>query len=181
MGIYIALQRVYISFMGKSAAYTRTRKKVPADTPCAYCFSDWASGWDHFIPVSYRVINSAWNLIPSCKRCNCIAGNRMFNSVEEKRAYINERLGRKGSKIFAVSTLQDAICRDASAPEILLPALPMGKLEPEAPESFQCDGCGKKRTGKLKFRHCSTKCRWIIWDREHPLGNNVELFYRVRL
>lgn len=74
----------------------RTTRKPPLDMPCGYCFSNPATGYDHLVPWSYRPDNSDGNLYPSCKRCNGIAGNMIFGTLEAKREYVRSRLVERG-------------------------------------------------------------------------------------
>lgn len=72
--------------------HSKVRAKVPKGTPCGYCFSNWASGWDHLIPRSYKADHKVPNLHPSCLRCNNLLGNTMFDSIEEKMKYVRSKL-----------------------------------------------------------------------------------------
>lgn len=77
-----------MDFKLKSSRKRRWTKRIPKYTPCGYCFSQWATVWDHIIPFSYggRTIDD--NLYPSCRACNAIASDKVFDSIEEKRNYI---------------------------------------------------------------------------------------------
>ena len=61
---------------------------------CFYCGDEVAMTIDHVIPVSWRSISDIENLRPSCVLCNVIAGNKMFDGIEHKKQYINERRKR---------------------------------------------------------------------------------------
>lgn len=77
-----------------------SKKAIPKYTPCGYCFSDWATVWDHIIPFSARPGGINYNnLMPSCERCNSIARDLRFSSIEEKRIYILERRREKGDDV----------------------------------------------------------------------------------
>lgn len=77
---------------------------------CIYCGA-YADTRDHFIPWSYNHVGKRKNVFgkdtierdniyPSCKECNCIAGNKIFNTLEDKREYIQECLENKYRKIL---------------------------------------------------------------------------------
>jgi len=77
---------------------------------CVYCGED-ANTTDHVIPISYyysgerknKHLTSEYgkeNLVDCCRQCNSIAGNKVFNNVEEKRKYIQERLTEKYKKVI---------------------------------------------------------------------------------
>lgn len=69
--------------------------KIPPGTICGYCFEKLATGYDHILPWSYRHDNRESNLYPACIRCNGVAGNLIFETLDAKREYIREWLARK--------------------------------------------------------------------------------------
>lgn len=79
------------------------------ENKCVYC-GDWANTLDHIIPISYLNSNKrnkvsnlycdSENIVESCTECNCIANDRVFDSIEEKRAYIQNRLSIKYSRLL---------------------------------------------------------------------------------
>src|SRR3954469_8690012 len=95
----------------------RTQRKVPPHTPCGYCFSEWATGWDHLIPWSYRPDDSPINLYPSCKRCNCLLYNTMFATLREKREYVRKELISRGE--WKLPELWQELPQEEGAPEVL--------------------------------------------------------------
>lgn len=65
---------------------------------CYYC-SGKATAMDHVLPQSlaqllpyYKFPAELLQLVPCCTRCNSIAGNRFFTSLEAKRKFILLRL-----------------------------------------------------------------------------------------
>ena len=54
---------------------------------CVYCGGP-ADQVDHFVPISYRKDNSKTNLLAACWMCNLIAGNKVFDTFDEKRFFI---------------------------------------------------------------------------------------------
>jgi len=57
---------------------------------CFYC-GDYANEVEHIIPFSYLFSGRAHdpsNLVASCRWCNAIASNKIFNHAEEKKEYI---------------------------------------------------------------------------------------------
>lgn len=58
---------------------------------CQYC-GEAGSGVDHIIPYSYLNGHGGTdNLVSACQSCNSIAGDKVFESFQEKRAYILAR------------------------------------------------------------------------------------------
>lgn len=67
-------------------------------TRCYYCNSP-AKALDHVLPISlarllpyYEFPSELLTLVPCCTRCNSVAGNRFFISLEAKRKFIVTRL-----------------------------------------------------------------------------------------
>ena len=60
---------------------------------CRYC-GDGAECVDHIVPYSVIFNHDRHNLVACCKRCNSIAGARVFPSFEEKKRFV--RLKREG-------------------------------------------------------------------------------------
>jgi hypothetical protein len=56
---------------------------------CQYC-NDWATEVDHIIPASFGGTDHESNLVASCRYCNAKAWNRVFDSFDEKRAYLQQ-------------------------------------------------------------------------------------------
>jgi len=53
---------------------------------------------DHIVPLSYGGGYKLDNLVVACDRCNQIAGNMVFDTFEDKKLYIREKLfGQKAS------------------------------------------------------------------------------------
>jgi len=75
---------------------------------CYYCREEIATTIDHIVPYSWDGDNQLDNLVPACMLCNCIASNKMFDTLEQKRQYIMAQ--RKGR------TSQRAICTDCLLP-----------------------------------------------------------------
>ena len=81
-------------------AFVRELKATPIHfldgqmIPCGYCFSNWATEWDHLLPRAYRTrgANKSTNLYPSCHRCNLLASDHVFDSLEAKRDFVQRRL-----------------------------------------------------------------------------------------
>lgn len=77
---------------------------------CYYCGDD-AETKDHIIPISYyysgkregRHLTAKYgkeNLIDCCKECNSLASNKVFNNVEAKKEYIQDKIWNKYKKII---------------------------------------------------------------------------------
>ncbi len=58
---------------------------------CSYCWVElepWEKVIDHFYPVSWWWWNSKHNLFVSCRECNAIKSNFIFDTLSEARNYI---------------------------------------------------------------------------------------------
>lgn len=101
------------------------------EIPCGYCFSRWATGYDHLIPWVYGGTGEESNLYPCCRRCNSILGSRIFDSLQEKRKYVRNWLIERGEWYDyddSVSILPESIPAEPS-PKILYPEVPMERLD----------------------------------------------------
>lgn len=142
----------------------RNSRKAPEGIPCGYCFSNWATSWDHLVPFSYRDDQSWENLYPSCKRCNCILGSKMFNTIAEKREYVRTRLMQMG--VWNVPSVSSEIPEEETTSEILHNEVPVDVLGCDS--SPRCVECGAEmRYGKMQFlkQYCSTQCKRKVNNR----------------
>ena len=57
-------------------------------TECAYCGSP-ATDREHVVPKSFRGNNDT---VPSCRECNLLAGDNVFDSFGEKRDFIRQKV-----------------------------------------------------------------------------------------
>ena len=81
--------------------------KLKDSDRCTYC-GVRAEHRDHVVPFSYNSSRkkrraSDYNeddCVPACRECNLTAGSRVFDSVEEKRDYIQQKLGYKYRSII---------------------------------------------------------------------------------
>lgn len=104
------------------------------EIPCGYCFSRWATGYDHLIPWSYGGTGEQSNLYPCCRRCNSILGAKIFDSLQEKREYVRNWLIERGEWYNETSTPDPMPVLQSSVPaeppsKILLPEMPMGRVD----------------------------------------------------
>jgi 5-methylcytosine-specific restriction endonuclease McrA len=93
--------------VGSSRKRTRIKKKniqylmEIQNNSCAYCRASLQGmeyHVDHILPVSVGGTNNVYNLALTCKRCNLLAGAKVFTNVGAKACYImsktkNKRLG----------------------------------------------------------------------------------------
>jgi hypothetical protein len=87
---------------------------------CYYCRKEIATTIDHVVPYSWDGDNRLDNLVPACVLCNCLASNKMFDSVEHKRQYIlAQRAKRTNQRAICTSCLLPYTYRTHS-PSILL-------------------------------------------------------------
>lgn len=81
--------------------------KLKGDEKCIYCGMS-ATTRDHFIPWSYNHSSSekrTYNnddVLPCCRECNILAGNKIFETLEEKRYFIHARIATKYKKVLAM-------------------------------------------------------------------------------
>lgn len=52
--------------------------------------------WDHYIPFSFSFDNRKTNFVLSCHICNGIKSNKMFDTLEEVKNYVEYRRKKKG-------------------------------------------------------------------------------------
>ena len=71
--------------------FQRNSKRQIKDTPCGYCFQEWATEWDHIIPWSKGGSSHSDNLMPACRWCNRHLSDKRFWDVQAKRLYIQEK------------------------------------------------------------------------------------------
>lgn len=96
--------------------------------PCGYCFSRWATERDHLRPRSAGGSDRVANLYPTCRRCNMLVLDRIFQTIEEKREYVRNVLTERGEWDY-VPRMREEIGQSPSVAEILFPKMSMGKLE----------------------------------------------------
>lgn len=94
---------------------TSVRRRVmdAHDGRCVYCGSA-ATAIDHVIPYAYLQRHEISNLVPACQDCNLIASDKMFESLEDKRAFILKR--RDSLKWTTKLMLRKARCADCGLP-----------------------------------------------------------------
>ncbi len=52
--------------------------------------------WDHLIPYVYSQNNYDHNFVAACSMCNGIKASKLFETLEEARAYVQHRRAKKG-------------------------------------------------------------------------------------
>ncbi len=137
-----------------------------ADTPCGYCFSRWATGYDHILPWSAGGLDLMPNLYPCCRRCNSILGSQIFKTLEEKREYVRTWLIQHGKWDTAeVSSVPEPIYQEAP-PDLLQRQVSVECLAPTkntgpTPKGFiVCPGCDERfRPSTHRQFFCSVHCR----------------------
>jgi hypothetical protein len=75
---------------------------------CQYC-GELATTMDHFIPISIaaqllRIGVRLKNLflLPACLECNVLAGDEVFDSIEEKRKFIQDKLSKRYKSVLRI-------------------------------------------------------------------------------
>lgn len=138
---------------------SRFTKQTAEPIPCGYCFQEWATGYDHLLPFSYREDNRDSNLYPCCKRCNLLLSNKMFTTITEKREYVRTKLIAKGC--WNLPALPEGVSQESASPEILQFYLPMGTMEPNSSTHTHCYICRKPfPPGKIRAKSltCGRAC-----------------------
>lgn len=52
--------------------------------------------WDHMVPYSFNQNNGASNFVAACRVCNALKSDRMFQSVDAAKVYLNAAWKEKG-------------------------------------------------------------------------------------
>ena len=142
-------------------------RRMPAFTPCGYCFERWATCWDHLVPYSYDPANEYDNLYPSCRRCNGLLSDLMFATIEEKREYVRKELEKRAERKAEqvrrrlLLPLQSKIPKEAPPSTLLLSDLPLGRLGSGSPARYVacCQWCSSKYVSyRENGKYCSAKC-----------------------
>lgn len=76
---------------------------------CTYC-GEPADSLDHTIPYSFfrntgsknRKMEAIGFLTPACRECNCILGDKIFPTFQERFQYVQKRLRHKYKKFMKV-------------------------------------------------------------------------------
>lgn len=111
---------------------------------CYYC-GEFATCIDHIVPVSWYRDNDITNLVLSCSLCNIIAGDKVFDNVEDKQEYILRRRYQKGR-------VTRAICVDCLLPFDYLVL---------SPSLFLCAECYDLCEGDTQYSKRKSWYRWI--------------------
>ncbi len=148
----------------RAARRRSTGAEIPPNMPCGYCFSRWATQWDHLMPYAHGGLTEAGNLYPSCRRCNMMLGHKVFGSIEEKRDYARSVLVAAGQWQGGFATrdlpdLQEPVSTD-TAPEILQPEVSVELVAPPKNRRIKpprpCAVCSKPVYG---MKYCSHTCQ----------------------
>ena len=75
--------------------------------PCSYCGSIHANTLDHVIPHSYDHVHnkrtySKDKVVPCCSECNTMLGNKLFDTISEKAAYLILKYNKKYKKLLSL-------------------------------------------------------------------------------
>lgn len=92
---------------------------------CVYC-GDQATCVDHIIPRSfqteklrgrYRQLRSSQdkNLVPACNECNILAGNRVFDSFNDKKEFIRTRLRVRYADVLGLPYWSESELKELSS------------------------------------------------------------------
>lgn len=107
LGLSVGLQQIRKIWWSIRGKFTDRRIPMPYDVRrrawarwgrrCAYC-GQRAEHLDHVKPYWWlekngRELHTVGNLRPACAECNLLAGGRVFDSFEEKKAWIRKHRG----------------------------------------------------------------------------------------
>ena len=88
-----------------------TKMLFSQDQKCIYCNIPFGTSYqhpklrkfmetkvccDHFVPFKYSQDNGDLNFVLACGTCNGIKSDKMFNTMEDARAYVESRRKNKG-------------------------------------------------------------------------------------
>jgi hypothetical protein len=96
----------------------------------------------------------------------------MFDSIDEKRFYVQDRLPEGERGVF-LCALRQGVYPKTQASAILRAPVPMDGLgsgeSPFAPTYAACGFCGIAFKQPRTRPFCSTHCRWQLWEKEKRL------------
>lgn len=76
---------------------------------CQYC-GDYGNVVDHILPVNYKDIAKKDNLITSCRTCNSILSDKVFDTFLDKWEYvINKRYNKMQKRIQKIQKMKSKI------------------------------------------------------------------------
>lgn len=105
------MQKRCISKRGHPNLARRQELLSEQSNRCFYCGVSFdvlhVPYWDHFIPFSYSLNNSADNFVASCLECNCVKNDKFFDTKEEAIRYVKEQRVRKGRKVFDIPSKEE--------------------------------------------------------------------------
>jgi hypothetical protein len=130
---------------------------------CFYCRKEIATTIDHVVPYSWDGVNDIENLVPACVLCNCIASDKMFDSVEHKRQYILKQRAKRSN--------MRAICL-----ECLLPF----NYRRHSPSIFLCAECYDIEYG-TKSSKTKEWDKWLYQLRQAGIPVEAHRAMRVRM
>lgn len=105
------LQRITSPEFLRRPVSTHSRAMILAhqDYRCFYCGHSLSASyrrgtktfrakihWDHQLPFAYSQDNRVDNFVASCNVCNLMKSSKIFETVEDARAYLVHRQGKKG-------------------------------------------------------------------------------------
>jgi hypothetical protein len=128
---------------------------------CVYCNEAPSEQVDHVLPLSWKLNNSDENLVGACGDCNRIASNKVFESFEQKQAYIVAELKKRKwrNRRVALYTFMPQIIKKLHPPKPEPIAKPRKFKQPALTEK-ECSSIQKKlcvviksfqRGGKVKI------------------------------
>ena len=81
--------------------------------------------WDHLLPFSYSLNNQPENYVASCKDCNRVKADHVFDSIEECRKYIRrERWLDSPNSPPSMPMVQEPVRAETQVAEVLHPDVP---------------------------------------------------------
>lgn len=128
---------------------------------CYYCHEEAATTLDHVVPLSFAADHEIDNLRPACALCNAIAGDRVFQTEDEKRWYILAQ--RKKHKYG----LRHCFCNDCGIAYV---------YREQSPSLFLCAECYDIEYG-TSYAESAT---WRNWVKLHDeAGWYIDIYRRA--
>ena len=81
--------------------------------------------WDHLLPYSYVRNNHHRNFVAACNFCNAIKSNKVFDSIEEAREYVQKKRSDKG---MPVSKVRVNVSQKKAMAKVLFKKMPLPKV-----------------------------------------------------
>lgn len=156
------------------------RSKENPPKRCFYC-GGIADTRDHVIPVAFtsltrKNVGYRGKCVPCCRRCNSILGDKVFDSLEERRNYVVDKLLMELRKQTIIPNDEQPI-ESLPVEENTKSIKPAKKITISKVKTFEitCLTCGIVYAATRRWqRFCSNECRRKFHRTKNLLENRVE-------